>query len=142
MFIKATVVIFATISMTSVSASTYVKCGRTVNLETEEVTGYELELTSESSYNGPAGKNWSLKLDEHAEWMKLNPKIVASQYEELDNTIVEVRITDAMATSGPVGTRYKLIGLYDDEPVLEKYTMGGFAGTVRVGKFKCFSSID
>lgn len=138
------VTLCATILSSSVYANTYVKCGAFVDLEAGKVSGYELEISSENDhYSGPVGKNWNLKLDEQADWLNINSKITARSFKDAnDNTVVEIAIKKAQATTGPVGTLYKLIGLYDDEPILEKYTMGGFAGTIKTGTFKCQSAND
>ena len=55
------VAVFASVA----SANTYVKCGKSVNVDTGEVSGYELELSSEGKddYSGPVGKNWNMKLE-------------------------------------------------------------------------------
>lgn len=126
-------------------ANTYVKCGKAVNPETQEVTGYELELSSEGNddYSGPVGKNWNLKLEsENSPWLSANNNIVAKNYKKGGDVVVEISIKMAQSASGPVGTQYKLIGLYSETPVLEKYTMGGFAGSLKTGTFQCLSGND
>jgi len=57
--------VLASLLLTSPAfASSYVICGKSADLLTQKVAGYELELSSESdNYNGPVGKNWNLKLD-------------------------------------------------------------------------------
>ena len=126
-------------------ANTYVKCAEAIDSETFEVTNYELELSSEGSddYSGPVGINWNLKLEsEESNWLAPNLKIMAKTSTEDGQTIVEITIEVGSSISGPVGTRYVLTGLYDEAPVLEKFTMGGFAGTVKIGTYECFSSND
>lgn len=129
---------------TSAYANTYVICGKTVNPETQEVTGYELELSSEGddNYSGPVGKNWNMKLSENADWLKSSSKITAKNYQEDNDTTIEITIEEGKSVTGPVGTTYKLMGLYSDAPVLEKYTLGGFAGSVKIGTFQCAASND
>lgn len=124
-------------------ANTYVMCGKSVDLENQIVDGYELELSSENDeYTGAVGGNWNLKLDLNSDWLTPSPKVTATQSEVAGNTIIEIKIVTARSASGAVGSVYKLIGLYDEEPVLEKYTMGGFAGSVKIGTFKCQSGND
>lgn len=125
-------------------AHTYVKCGKTADLEEGTVSGYELELSSQGGddYAGAVGGNWNLKLAEDGEWLAANPKITAKKTKVGDDTVIEITIKIAQAASGPVGTRYKLTGLYDDQPTLEKFTMGGFAGTQKIGTFQCISGND
>lgn len=127
-------------------ASSYVMCGKKVHQNADgdlHVTGYELELSSgNDDYSGIVGKNWNLKLQENGDWLESTKKITAKSYEENDTTIVEVSIINGISPSGPVGTKYKLIGLYDDYPSLEKYNIGGFTGNVKIDTFACFSGND
>ena len=145
MHLKYLVIVLSLSSSFAAQANTYVKCGKTVDFEAFEVTNYELELSSEGSddYSGPVGKNWNMKLgDEDSDWLEFNPAITAKNYEENDTVVVEIKIKTATSASGAVGTRYKLIGLYDEAPILEKYTMGGFAGAVKIGTYQCLSGND
>lgn len=127
-------------------ANTYVKCGKQADLESApEVVGYELELSSEGAddYTGAVGGSWNLKLQsEDSEWLAPNPNITAKNYKSGDQMIVEISIQQGRSSSGPIGTKYRLVDLYSDEPTLEKYAMGGFAGTLMLGKFQCFSGND
>lgn len=137
--------LFALLLAPSAFANTYVICGKSVDADTMEATGYELELSSEGEddYSGPVGKKWNMKLDsQDSEWLAPSEKVIAKNYEQDGDTIIEIKIIQGQSPSGPVGTRYKLIGLYNDEPVLEKFTMGGFAGTIKVGTFQCASGND
>lgn len=128
----------------SAFANTYVQCGKFVDLEAGKVTGYELEISSENDlYSGPVGKNWNLKLNQNADWLTVNPKITAKSSKNAeDRTVIEITLKQAESVTGAVGIQYKLIDLYSDEPTLEKYTMGGFAGSVRIATFKCQSAND
>lgn len=127
-------------------ANTYVKCGKEASLDNApDVVGYELELSSEDSdgYSGPVGGTWNLKLEnENSEWLASNPNIRAKTVKSGDQVNVEITITRGRSSSGPVGTKYLLVDLYSDEPTLEKYTMGGFAGPLMLGTFQCFSGND
>ena len=128
-----------------VFANTYVICGETVDIETSTVKGYELELSSEGAdeYKGPVGKLWQMKLeDQSSNWLSANENIVARNYVKGDDHVVEIIISQARSASGFVGTLYKLTGLYDEQPTLEKFTMGGFAGTIRVGHYQCLTGND
>lgn len=123
----------------SAFAISYVKCGDSVNLKKWEVTGYELEVFSQDSdFSGPAGENWDLRLDENSPWIGDDKNITAKTLPYGLSTLVEITIVNGKSATGPVGIKYKLIGLYDAQPVLEKYTMGGFAGTVKVKTFQCY----
>lgn len=126
-------------------ANTYVKCGESVDLDTAEVTGYELELSSEGAdkYSGPVGGGWNMKLtSESAAWLSFNKNVVAQSYNENGSVVVEIEIRQGQSIGGPVGTRYKLIGLFDDMPRLEKYVLGGFAAGTQAGVFQCLSGND
>lgn len=138
-------VLLGTVLSSSAFANTYVKCGKTADFDSYEVTGYELELSSEGAddYSGPVGTNWNMKLgSEDSEWLKPNKKITAKSYEVDGDTVVEITVKMAATPSGAVGTVYKLIGLYNEAPTLEKYTMGGFAGFLKVGTYQCLSGND
>lgn len=130
---KKIIFLTAFFSTSSAFASTYAKCGRTADLETFEVTGYELELSSESEdYSGPVGETWNLKLgSESSDWLDSDRTIVARSYEWNLDTIVEVTLRQE-------GTRYKLVGLYDEEPTLEKTV----AGSDDIEIFHCVSGND
>lgn len=123
---------------------TYVRCGQSVDFENFEVSGYELELSSESDdYTGTVGGTWNLKLkSEKSDWLPASRNITAQSSVENGDTIVQIVIIFDRTPSGPVGIRYKLIGLYDDAPVLERYTMGGFSGSVKTARFECYSGND
>jgi hypothetical protein len=142
---KMAFVLIASMTFSSMAfANTYVKCGESVDLMADTVSGYELEISSENDiYSGPVGENWNLKVDEAGNWLDVNKNITARSFKDADdNTVIEVSIKQGQSVTGPVGIKYKLIGLYDDEPVLEKYTMGGFAGSVKIGTFQCQSAND
>jgi hypothetical protein len=145
MTIKTMLVHFfmATIS-TSVFASSYYICGKTVNLDNGTVTGYELEISSgDDDYSGIVGETWNLKLQQDADWMAPRSTITAKTTQNGNGEdMVTVTVVHGQSASGMVGTQYKLFGLYDDEPVLEKYTMGGFAGSIKTDTFKCISALD
>lgn len=135
--------VFFTMVSSSAFASTYVKCGKAIDTETLETQGYELELSSESDrYTGHVGGEWNLKLKESGDWLKPNRNVTAKTTKVDGTTIIEVTIKQAQAASGPVGLRYRLVGLWDEEPVLEKYSMGGFVGTRLLEKFKCVGTSD
>jgi|GEM_PF-2617708 hypothetical protein len=142
---KITAFLIAVLVAFPAAANTYIKCGKTADLAAFEVTGYELELSSEGAddYSGPVGEKWNLKLkSESSQWLPPNQNVTAKNYQENGRTIVEITLKMARSVSGPVGLRYKLIGLYDETPTLEKFTMGGFAGTVKVATFQCLSGND
>lgn len=130
---------------TSVFANTYVKCGVKADFESFSVSPYELELSSEGSdeYSGPVGINWNMKLgSEDSEWLAPNTDVVARTSVVAGETIVDITVKYAEAATGPVGIRYKLIGLFNEGPVLEKYSMGGFLGTYKLASFECLSAHD
>lgn len=125
-------------------AHTYVKCGETVDADNFTVTDYVLELSSENDrYSGVVAGNWNLKLNsEDSEWLEKNKRITARKYKDNGDTIVEVRIVRNLSKTRPVGTMYRLIGLYDEQPRLERYTFGGFGGKRLVGTYQCLSAND
>ena len=131
-------------SASSAFASAYSKCGKSVNPDTLETTGYELEISSgDDKFSGPVGKNWDLKLKEDGDWLPASRNITAKSYEDANGqTIVEISIVQARTASGAVGIKYKLIGLYDDQPVLEKYNIGGVTGPLKTDTFQCVSGND
>lgn len=114
-------------------AATYAKCGKTANPETFEVTGYELELSSETdSYRGPVSEEWNLKLgSEDSAWLEYDRSIVARTFESEADTVVEINLRNE-------GIRYRLIGLYDEEPVLEKTV----PESDEIETFQCISGND
>lgn len=139
------VLILGTLFYSAAFANTYVKCGVKADWESFSVTPYELELSSEGSddYTGPVGVNWNMKLgSEDSEWLAPNANIVAKTTMVEGNTIVDITVKYAEAATGPVGIRYKLIGLFDEEPRLEKYSMGGFLGPYKLASFECLSAHD
>ena len=79
---------------------------------------------------------------ENSEFLKFNRNVVAKTTEKNGQVIVEIKLQFDSTPTGAVGLTYKLIGLYDDEPVLEKYNMGGFTGPIKVGTFQCVSAIN
>ena len=133
----------ATIS-TSAFGSSYYICGKAVNPDNGDVTGYELEISSgDDDYSGVVGESWNLKLEQGSDWIKPRPGITAKTTQNSDGEdMVTVTVVQGQSASGSVGTQYKLFGFFNDEPVLEKYTMGGFAGSIKINTFKCISSID
>lgn len=131
--------------LTSTSfASTYAICGKKISKDGQNVEGYELELSAESDkYAGPVGKNWNLKLgSQKSDWLPANKNIVAKSQKANGDVVVDITIATGRSATGIVGTAYRFIGVYADYPVLEKYTIGGFAGTVKVGTFECVSGND
>jgi hypothetical protein len=139
---KTILSILVALISTSAFANTYVKCGQKANLDTFEVKGYELELSSENDkYTGEVGKNWNLKLgSENSEWLENNKNITASTDK---NGVITIFVRKFQTVSGYIGTRYVLTGLYDDQPVLEKYTLGGgIVGPMKVGTLECVSGND
>ncbi len=136
--------IFATTVSASAFGSSYYICGKTVNPDNGTVTGYELEISSgDDDYSGVVGENWNLKLAQDSDWISPRPGITAKTTQNSNGEdMVTVTVVQGQSASGLVGTQYKLNGLFDDEPVLEKYTMGGFAGSIKTDTFKCISSID
>lgn len=126
-------------------ANTYVKCGKFHDKKSDKIYGYELELSSESpdDYSGPAGRNWNIKLfKERSEWLDLSPNIVAKNFKRDEKTVVEITMKYGDTPTGPVGLRYVLSDLYADYPTLEKFSFGGFAGTVKLGTYACITGND
>lgn len=137
--------ICALFAQSALADNTYVICGKTVDIDSFTIQGFELALSSEGSdaYKGPVGKSWNLKLgSEDSDWLAPNKNVIAKTSKTDGKTAVEIIIKNAQTPSGPVGTRYVLSDLYDDEPVLEKYTFGGFAGKVKAGEFRCLTGND
>lgn len=138
-------VLIGSIVSLAASANTHIICGKSIDWDNYAVKGYELELSSENDeYQGLVGNRWYLKLgSEDSEWIDSDPNISARTIESEDSdTVVEVIVKQAEAASGPVGYRYRLVNLFDDEPTLEKYSMGGFVGTLLLEKLKCMASYD
>jgi hypothetical protein len=134
-------------SSSSAFANAYVKCGKSVNQETNKVTGYELELSSDNdNFSGVVGKNWNLSLEKENNWMKTkgNENVTAQMNKDKEyNVTVEVFIRGAKTASGWTGTRYVLANLYSDFPTLEKWTLGGgIVGPMKQGSYKCYSGND
>jgi len=125
-------------------AHTYVKCGKTADIENFTVTEYELELSSENDrYSGVVAGNWNLKVgSEDAEWVAKNRRITAKKFKNDGDTIVEIRIVRNLSKMRPVGTMYRLIGLYDEQPRLERYSFGGFGGKRLLDTYECMSAND
>jgi len=125
-------------------AYTYVKCGKTVSVEDLTTEGFELEISSETDeYSGAVGGNWQMKLgSEDSKWLKSNRNIVAKKTVNKKSTDIDISIIKANTPSGPVGTQYKLFGLYSEQPRLEKYNVGGFTGYLKVGEYQCASAND
>lgn len=143
---KLLAVLCAFCASTTAFANTYVKCGKAVNLDIPDVTGYELEISSENDrYTGSVGKNWNLKLhSEASDWLDAatNKNVVAKSSKKSGDTIIEITIAVDQAGGRPVGTLYRLIGLYDDQPRLEKYALGPYSAPEKTGTFQCFSAND
>ncbi len=141
---KVLLLFIALILPSTVFANSYIICGQTASFDDGmTVTGYELELSSEDdNYSGPVGKNWNLKLKENGEWLKPNDAVVATSLEKDGDVTVRITIAAASSVTGPVGSQYVLTNLFDEEPVLEKFTMGGFAGSVKIGTFHCVGAYD
>lgn len=129
----------------TVFANTYVKCGKYREKKSDKIFGYELELSSESpdEYSGPAGRKWNIKLfKERSEWLDLSPNILAKNFKRDEKTVVEITMKYGDTPTGPVGLRYVLSDLYADYPTLEKFSFGGFAGTVKLGTYECITGND
>lgn len=134
----------STILSTSAWANSNVKCGKYTNFDDFEVKGFELELSSDSDdYSGIVGKKWHLKLEsENSEWLKVNKNITARNYKKDGLTIVQITIKTGKSVEGQIGINYKLVGLYEEEPTLEKYRIEGSSNYVKIGTYKCISAID
>ncbi len=133
-------IVFLMIFMTSsAQAYSYIKCGDSVDFENSIVEGYELEIYSTNdNYHGPVGQNWNLKLNnENSEWLDYTEHVFGRQ---LTYNRVEIYIIIANSPTGVVGTKYKLFELFSKRPILEKYTMGGFVGTMKIATFNCIST--
>lgn len=129
----------------SAFANTYVICGEKVDADSGDVRGFELELSSQwaGECSGQVGKKWNMKLGgKVAEWLAQNKKITATTLNDEGFKIVSIQIETGRTTSGQIGTKYVLHGLYDENPVLKKYTTGGYSGTVEIGTFECVSGND
>ena len=122
----------------SVMAYTYIKCGQETDFDSFSVSGYELELSSESdNYSGPVGKEWNLKLgSEDSEWLAVNSNITATQKED---DSIEITIKKGQSVTGAVGIKYVVKDLWEEEPTVEKYSVGGFAGLRKIATFKCLN---
>ena len=139
---KTVILILATLLPALSFASTYVVCGKHVDSEMR-AAGYELEISSEDdAYSGSVGKSWNLKLQENGDWLSANKNITAKKTELNDVTIIAITLVSGRSVSGAVGTVYKLIDLYSERPVLEKYSMGGFVGSQKIGTYECMSGND
>lgn len=133
------------LSSTSLASNTFVQCGQYVDEDSFEVTGFELALSSEGSkrYHGPVGDSWNLKLgSENSEWLDFNRKITAKEFKDKNGTVVEVTIQKDRSISGPVGIKYRVLNFFDFNPVLEKYSIGGFAGERLIKTYPCISGHD
>lgn len=128
--------------LSQAQAATYIECGESVT-DDYDVIGFELAISSERiyGYQGPVGGTWNLKLAA-GQWLAKNEKITANYMEDVFDTDVEIKIVEGNSPSGPVGTRYMVRHFWANAPVLEKYTMGGFVGSVKVGTYECYSSHD
>jgi hypothetical protein len=128
------------------NASTYVQCGKQVNIDPEtsvvSVDSYQLEVSSDDDdYSGAVGISWNMKVDNPVgDWMPTNPRITAKSYSEDGIFVVEITHIIDNSLGGPVGVVYKILDFYSDFPTLEKYNLGGFTGFLKVGRFECFSS--
>lgn len=136
-------VLFSALS-SSAFAHIYVECGKSTDLENFKTEGFELAISSSGDeFQGQVDGTWSLKLESaDADWLKKTDKVIAKTSKDGDATNVEIIIKKAVTPTGPVGTRYIVKDIYSDEPTLERYTMGGFAGTLNTGNFRCISAID
>lgn len=140
-------VLFSTLFLANLaSASVIVKCGVKADVDNFEVTGYELELSSQDdNFEGVVGGTWEMKIgSEKSKWLKKNPKITAQTTQNEDgDTVVEVFMRGARTPTGYTGTRYVLIGLYSDQPALEKWSLGGgIIGRRKLATFQCVTGID
>ena len=129
-------------------SNSYIVCAQKADfdeyIDSGKVVGFELALSSEDdNYNGVLGSKRYMKLgSEDSEWLASIDAIVASTHERGEDVVVNIALKHDLSTSGPVGIKYKLIGLFDDTPVLEKYAMGGLAGSVKLATFECIGSYD
>lgn len=140
----AAVLVFSAFTSAPAFALAYVKCGQTANLEDGEVTGYEIELSSESdNFTGPAGGTWNLKLKEDAEWLaNVDQNDVAQTKETKSRTQINIRISPESALAQGSGVVYKLSDLYDEEPTLEKFKITNANKLLSLGQFQCFTAND
>lgn len=125
-------------------ANAYVICGKSVDPDGQKVTGFELELSSESdTFKGPVAGTWHMKIgSQSAEWLAPSKKIIASTSNDSGQVDVTVMMTHGRSVTGPVGSKYILKDLYNDQPTLEKYIVGGVVGLLKVGTFECYSGND
>lgn len=140
-------ILFATLFLTNMAfASSIVKCGVKADVDNFEVKGYELELSSQNDdFSGAVGGTWHMKVgSEKSKWLKKNPKITAETSENEDgDTVVEVVLRGARTPTGYTGTRYVLIGLYSEQPTLEKWSLGGgIIGRRKLATFECVAAQD
>lgn len=123
----------------SAHAKTHLLCAESIDPVSGKVEGFELELLSESDrFSGPVGHSWTLKWGSlNSDWLKFRDHITAETYGSNGDTVIEIKIKIAETSSGPVGILYKLVGLYQNSPILEKYAMGGVVGLLKTDTFQC-----
>ena len=126
-------------------ASTYTICGDKIDMENMKAEGYVLEVSSEDDdFNGVSGGTWALKLQPgpNGKWIEKNPNITAKSQRVKGKTNVEISVVIGRSPTGPVGNTYLIKNIYNENPTLEKYTMGGFAGKVLEKTVQCESAVD
>jgi hypothetical protein len=126
-------------------ASIYTICGENINMEKMTADNYVLEVSSQDDdFNGVSGGTWSLKLEpgEKGGWIENNPNITAKSKRVKGQTNVEISVVIGRSPTGPVGSTYVIKNIYGENPTLEKYTMGGFAGRILEKAVKCESAVD
>lgn len=119
------------------SANIYVNCGDWQNDEISKSV-FQISAENDSDLKGPVGNGWFVKFGGE-EWIE-SGEISAKKTKKAGIVTVTVTVVDAHGISD-VGTQWVLTDLYGS-PVLEKFTMGGFAGTVNIGHWDCENGND
>jgi hypothetical protein len=121
-------------------AATYIVCGDEPVQQDATFKKIAVEISSENDdFNGKTGGSWFLSYGGF-NWIEKG-NITAKQSKKNGVTSVEVKVIDDNAQGG-VGTRYVFTDIYADEPQVEKFALGGFAGGTSLGKWSCFSALD
>lgn len=128
-------------------ASAYITCGTSVNVDEFTVRNVELNISSEDEdFNGPVGGTWHMDLGDGTGGVNQIPStnaiVATTTGAEGEAKIVEIVIQQNPGGSQPVSTKYKIIDLYSETPVLEKYERGGIGLPVKVGTYQCLSSFS
>ena len=132
-------------------SASYVECGtEIIEHENDYPTVNEVLLaisSEDEDYSGAVGGTWELKLAKDRRfaknrggWIKANKNITAEEVEIDGRTVVVVTIKIDEAASGPVGEQYEIHGIYSETGRADKFTMGGFAGKVKVKSLVCVAS--